>query len=134
MPQLVPLLDHNAPQQIAQEITRLQQNGCVTIAVIEKLPTDCRKLHKKLAPLVNTPIRLLSEDDDEYTGGIMVLPAHLSKGLEFDGVIIANANEGNWPDDVLHARLLFVCLTRPLHHLTIFFSDKPSALLSEATL
>jgi len=130
-PRVLPA-SRRAAADIANEIARLKAEGCQTIAVIEKLPEDCKKLYQKLKPLVDGEIRLLRDEDAEYTGGVMVLPAHLSKGLEFDAVIVANANRENWPDDVLHARLLFVCLTRPLHHLTLFYQGEPSALLPEA--
>ena len=59
----------------------------------------------------------------------MVLPAHLTKGLEFDAGILADVGADVWPDDALHARLLYVCLTRPLHHLTCYYRGTPTALL-----
>lgn len=130
-PRVIPL-QGKLPEHIAGEIHRLRQAGCHTIAVIEKLPEDCRRLYQRLKPLVGEGLRLLRDEDAEYTGGVMVLPAHLSKGLEFDAVILANVSRENWPDDVLHGRLLFVCLTRPLHHLTLFYLGEPSALLPEA--
>lgn len=48
---------------------------------------------------------------------MLVIPASLVKGLEFDCVLMADVSETSFPDDALDARLLYVCLTRPLHRL-----------------
>ena len=37
-------------------------------------------------------MRLLAEGDTAYAGGLLVLPAALAKGLEFDCVIVAECN------------------------------------------
>ncbi len=59
----------------------------------------------------------------------MVLPAYMCKGFEFDSVIIANGEDANFPDDLLHSRLLYVCLTRPIHTVSIYYKDNPSELI-----
>ena len=53
------------------------------------------------------------------------------KGFEFDGVILADASEVRFPDKELDARLLYVCLTRPLHRLGCLYSGRISPLLEE---
>lgn len=116
---------------IAEEVVRLWELGAKTIAVIEKMPDRAAKLHAQLSERLPFPIRLLNDTDTRYEGGVMVLPAHLVKGLEFDAVIIADAGEEVWPDDALHARLLYVCLTRPLHHLTVFYRGRLTPLVEE---
>ena len=77
-PRVIPVQE-KLPEHIAGEIRRLKQAGCHTIAVIEKLPEDCRRLYQRLKPLVGDELRLLRDEDAEYTGGVMILPAHLSK-------------------------------------------------------
>jgi len=114
----------------AQEILRLKEAGCKSIAIVGKLPRDCAALHKKLRrKLPDLPIRLLTEKDTEYSAGVMVIPAALTKGLEFDAVILTDLSDDTWPDDRLHARLLYVCLTRPLHHLVCLYDNVPSKLI-----
>jgi len=118
--------------EISSEIVRLKNEGCKTIAIIEKLPARATKLHKELS-LINPEltINLIKENDIDYLGGIMVSPAHLVKGLEFDAVIMADISSSVWKDDALHARLMYVCLTRPLHHLVCFYTGEPTALINE---
>jgi DNA helicase-2/ATP-dependent DNA helicase PcrA len=117
------------PQDIINEIDRMIKFGHKSIAVVEKMPDDCAKLYKKLAKSIDG-ISLLKDSDTTYKAGAMVVPAHLCKGLEFDCVIVANANNLNFPDDELHANLMYVTLTRPLHELIVFYDGELTALLS----
>lgn len=122
-------VEEDIPGAVAEEIERLLDLGCSTVAVVMKLPRACRDLHWALWEKLDRPVRLLDDRDTEYTGGVMVLPAHLTKGLEFDAVILADADGETWPDEELHARLFYVCLTRPLHHLTLFHTGRRTPLL-----
>ena len=54
-----------------------------------------------------------------YNSNINILPSYLSKGLEFDSVIIINPNNSYFTDDILDLKLLYVSMTRALHKLII---------------
>ena len=113
------------------QIDKMKQAGHKSIAVVEKLPKDCEALHKTLS--LNVPgIKLLKDSDTEYSAGVMIVPAHLCKGLEFDCVIITNAGKENFPDDELHTNLLYVVLTRPLHELSVFYEGTLTPILNES--
>ncbi|KFX33211.1 hypothetical protein GT94_12770 [Geobacillus stearothermophilus] len=49
--------------------------------------------------------------------------------MEFDAVMLANVNGEHFPNDDLHARLLYVLVTRAQHELKIFYQHEPSPLL-----
>ena len=68
-------------------------------------------------------------DDEEMK--IMVLPIELVKGLEFDVVLIWNADEKHYPSDAKNAKLLYVAITRALHELYLM-SDQPLTSLVRA--
>ncbi len=88
---------------------------------------------KKLGALAQTfgwPI--LDPQAESYPSGVVLAPADAVKGLEFDGVIVVDADETNFPARPLDARLLYVCLTRALHKMAVFYEGKPSALLRAA--
>ncbi len=68
-------------------------------------------------------------DDEEMK--IMVLPIELVKGLEFDVVMIWNADDGHYPQDPKNAKLLYVAITRALHELYLI-SDRPIASAVQA--
>jgi DNA helicase IV len=65
---------------------------------------------------------------------LVVVPAPLAKGLEFDGVIVVEPAEiaGSGPNGI---RLLFVALTRAVQHLAIAYSaDLPYELRGAGTV
>ena len=57
---------------------------------------------------------------------IVIIPTYLTKGLEFDGTIIYNPTEKNYPNNTLNQRLLYVALTRALHNEYIIAEDELS--------
>ena len=75
--------------------------------------------------------RMLDVNGEEYVGGVTLAKAADVKGFEFDGVIIADASAERFPDKELDARLLYVCLTRPLHRLACLYSGEISPLLGD---
>lgn len=66
--------------------------GHINIAVITKDFDESIELHKKLTNY-EVDIKLISENLDKYTGGTIIIPSYLSKGLEFDSVIISDSNK-----------------------------------------
>ena len=131
-PEMIKLPDQLPELAIAAKIIELKNAGMKTVAVVHKRPADCEALYKKLKPRLEMPLSLYRDGDDDYRGGAMVIPAHMVKGLEFDAIIVADAGAACFPDDPLHCRLLYVCLTRPLHRLVCFYQGEPSPLLSDA--
>jgi DNA helicase II / ATP-dependent DNA helicase PcrA len=98
-------------------------------AIICKSIEECKKL-KILLKSLGHDIKLLTEKDLEYTGGIVLLPAYLAKGLEFDVVFIANCNKKNFTKEPLDIKLLYVSMTRPLHKLYIYSVGEKSEALN----
>lgn len=115
--------------RINEIIRKWKNEGLTTIAVIERTQKDAKKLSALLAPDINASY--LDMDDSTYSGGVSVVPASSAKGLEFDGVIIANADEKTYPDRDLDARLLYVCMTRPLHRLHVLYKNTLTPLLAD---
>ena len=110
------------------EIVRDWKNkGLTTIAIIERTEKSAKKLSDLLSPDLNAAY--LNVNDSAYAGGVSVVPASSAKGLEFDGVIIANADDITYPDRDLDARLLYVSMTRPLHKLHVLYKNKLTDLL-----
>ncbi len=114
---------------LAETLHALKGEGYRTIAVIDKDAERCKKLHKALP--ADLSAHLVRAGDTHYEGGVLVIPATLVKGLEFDCVLIADAGESVYPDTELTARLLYVCLTRPLHRLICCHIGPASPLLKE---
>lgn len=87
-----------------------------TIAVITKTQDEANNLYEELKDKIE--INLINSNNLNYNSNINVLPSYLSKGLEFDSVIIVG-KEKFQQDSILDMKLLYVSMTRALHKLII---------------
>ncbi len=101
------------------------------IALIAKTSRDCVELADLLKDEGFHDFELLHNRQLQYNGGVVVIPVYLTKGLEFDTAIITNANTKAYPPDKLHARLLYVAMTRAAHMLYVFWVDELTLLLDK---
>lgn len=85
-----------------------------TIAIITKTQEGSNKMYEELKN--NIDISLITKDNLNYNSSISIMPSYLSKGLEFDSVIIINENDFD-KSSVLDMKLLYVSKTRALHKL-----------------
>ncbi len=116
-------------EDISSRITGFKKQGHRTMAVICKTMEECRKILPELKK-VHRDINVITGNEKEYKSGIVIVPSYLSKGLEFDVVIISNANTENYTDSPLDIKLLYVAMTRPLHKLCIYYVGKKTLLLN----
>ena len=112
---------------IREQVRAWQQEGYHSIALIEKTAEQAKKLFRQIGPELDA--HLLSETDAEYRGGVMILPASIAKGMEFDCVGICDASAENFPEDEFLCRVLYVMMTRPLHRLCIWHTGEASPML-----
>lgn len=112
--------------QIKARLEEFKQKGFTNIAIIGKTIPDCLKLQKELD---NDDIHIISSKDSEYNGGINICPSYLSKGLEFDAVIITDADVYNYTKSEVDTKLLYVCITRAMNTLDIYHVNEITALL-----
>ena len=115
---------------ITGQVHAWQREGYHSIALIEKTAEQARKLFRAVGKELDA--RLLSETDADYSGGVLILPAGIAKGMEFDCVGICDASADNFPDEEFLCRILYVMMTRPLHRLCLWHRGEPSPLLPES--
>ena len=113
---------------IRDQVLSWQREGYHSIALIEKTAEQARNLFRRIGPGLDA--RFLSENDSDYRGGVMILPAGIAKGMEFDCVGICDASSDNFPDDEFLSRVLYVMATRPLHRLRIWYKGSLTPLVS----
>jgi DNA helicase-2/ATP-dependent DNA helicase PcrA len=95
--------------EAAEAVNAMLSDGYVNIAVICRTSQTCEKLAGRLKTRV-PGLYGITMRDKIYQGGTVLIPAALTKGLEFDGAVIADASDyGDTPRDV---KLLYVAMTR----------------------
>lgn len=114
-------------EQIRVRLKEYKEKGFSNIALICKTVEDCIKLKDTLN---EEEVHIINSKDSEYTGGINIVPSYLSKGLEFDAVIITNADVNNYTDSEVDTKLLYVCATRAMNTLEIYHVDELTKLIS----
>ncbi|MEN0644109.1 RNA polymerase recycling motor HelD [Alkalicoccobacillus gibsonii] len=122
----------SAPEEqlegIIQEIERLKEHGHQSIAIITKTAEESKKVYRNLNERIS--LKLLTKDSYEFEQGIHVVPSYLSKGIEFDAVIVHDASDQVYAHE--HERTLFytVC-TRAMHELILFSLGETCTFLKE---
>lgn len=104
-------------------IEEIQARSYGTIAVICRDFKTSEWLKQKLSGLIEI------DYGSDFQKGVMILPIELTKGLEFDGVILWNPNSTNYPECEAEAKLLYVAVTRALHELHVVYNRELSSLL-----
>lgn len=94
-----------------------------SIGIISKEELKAKEIYDYLIKN-NIEINYIDENNNEYSGGICSLTGTLSKGLEFDAVIITDADNRVYNiDNNLDMKVLYVSMTRALHELIVMYSD-----------
>ena len=110
-------------QNIIFQIKTLLEHDYQSIAIICKDDKDTKDLYGKLKKL-GVDISIINEKNDEYSGGLCIMPSYLSKGLEFDAVIVYNANDKNYGETSIDMKLLYVAMSRAMHSLCIDYDGE----------
>ena len=94
-----------------------------TVAIICKNEEEATLINNKLRNK-EFVINNITDSDTQYNGGICTITSYLAKGLEFDGVVVANASENEYNSSkAINMKLLYVAMTRPLHELNILYNN-----------
>ena len=117
-------------ETLVNDIHLLKEEELNSIALIGRTDSDCVRIQKVLENS-NLPIQLLEGKEDMKKGSVMILPSYLSKGLEFDAVLIVTLEE-SYSDEEFDIKLLYVAMTRPMHRLYLYGSTESDLLLNKA--
>lgn len=115
-------------KNINERIMEHKKNGYKSIAIIGKDIKECKEIEKQISK-IREDVKLIQGKDSKYNAGISVVPSYLAKGLEFDCVIIANANNERYSNNSLDIKLLYVAITRAMSKLDIFYTNTKSKIL-----
>lgn len=113
---------------IVSKVADLRSLGLNSIAIICKSAEESSKAYEALASIAE--IKLLKNNSIEYEQGVVVIPSYLSKGIEFDAVIIYDASEQVYGDESL-LRVFYTVCTRAMHYLQLYCVGEASPFLRD---
>lgn len=121
--------DSQIINDIIDRLDSFKDEGHKSVAIICKDNKESEEVYNLIKKNTNEEIHLITDKDTAYTGGIVVIPAYMSKGLEFDVVIVYDCSKDKYFQDELNVKLLYVSITRPLHKLFIYYKGEASPLI-----
>lgn len=113
---------------IASRVADLRGQGYHSIAIICKSAEESKSAYENLSCI--DELKLIKSGALEYEQGVVVIPSYLSKGIEFDAVIIYDASENVYGDESLR-RIFYTACTRAMHTLKLFSVGIPSPFLRD---
>lgn len=114
-------------------IAKLIKENCSEfdhIAIICKCNKEAKQICKQLNG--NIDYTLMKEPED-YKNKVLVTTCATAKGIEFDAVIIPNADEENYQNN-LDKNILYISSTRALHKLFFVSSKNPSKFIKNLAI
>lgn len=113
-------------KMIIAEVKSCLEKGYQSIGLICKIEKNALSLFKCLKDKIN--VQLIKNESISDLHGVFIIPVYMSKGLEFDAVLICDTDNTNYnsEDD---KKLLYIACTRALHRLNLFCKGEISPLL-----
>ena len=124
-------LKFNSPEAevagIAKLISEFRQADYKSLGIVCKTEAQAEELSKKLKAF-DEGVCFLSSRSAAFVRGIVVTSAHMAKGLEFDQVIIPQADNKNYHSEIDRS-MLYIAVTRAMHKLSLTYSGKHTSLI-----
>ncbi|BCN30843.1 HelD family protein [Anaeromicropila herbilytica] len=113
-------------EMIINKIQSCQEFGYRSIGLICKSEKNAKALYEALKDSIS--LELIKNESTADLEGVFIIPVYMSKGLEFDAVLLCDADATNYhsQDD---KNLLYIACTRALHSLDLFCEGEVSPLL-----
>lgn len=114
---------------MSEALTALfDREALASVAVICENETSARAFYDGLSFVGD--VRLVIDGEFSFKPGIDVTDVSQIKGLEFDYVIIPDANLQTYPDTPVARRTLHIAITRAVHQLWVISIGRPSEILA----
>lgn len=113
---------------ILREIALCKERGYESVCLLVKTARKARALFELIKD--SEKVSLFTGHAAENLKGVSIMPAYLSKGLEFDAVLICDADASTYRDEN-DKKLLYVEATRALHRLNVFCVGERTELVAQ---
>ena len=116
-----------AVERVAVEVAEFTASDHSSLALLAKTQKQAARLHAALKDR-GIEARLLDEGSAGFSNGILICTPHLAKGLEFDRVVITDADAATYRTE-MDRNMLYVACTRAMHRLTLIGVGQMSGFL-----
>lgn len=129
VPAVIPCADcQDELEKIKERLHAFLQSGGVSLGIILKTNSAAKKLHELLSQEFD--IQLISPDSTRFINGISITSIQMSKGLEFDEVLVPDVGENTYCTEYDRS-LLYIACTRAMHRLAMLYMGKQSQFLPQ---
>jgi DNA helicase-2/ATP-dependent DNA helicase PcrA len=111
--------DARRAARINEDLAELQAEGFDSIAIITKTAAESREAYEALKAQGGGELRLITKETLTFEKGVMVIPAYLAKGVEFDAVLIYDASSESYQRES-QRKLFYTACTRAMHRLLLY--------------
>jgi DNA helicase II / ATP-dependent DNA helicase PcrA len=116
---------------LKNRIPGFKKSGYHSMGIICKTQKQAAHLYADLAESYPETV-LLTEESAAFSAGIIICSVFMSKGLEFDHVIVPGADSKNYREEN-DRYLLYIACTRAMHELDLSYVKQKSPFISIAT-
>ena len=118
-------------QEIVRRVEEFHQGKYNTLGIVTRTNSQAQALYEALRER-GAQVNLITPESKSFQNGATVLSVHMSKGLEFDQVILPQA-DGETYSSEFDRNLLYVACTRAMHQLALTCTGTFSPLLPAAS-
>lgn len=127
LPAIIKCLDsQDELAHIRNEINVFTKSAYSSLGIIAKTNADAKRLYDLLS--ANYDVNLISPDSTRFLNGISITSIQMSKGLEFDEVVISDVDGDKYSTEYDRS-LLYIACTRAMHRLTLLYIGDASSLI-----
>lgn len=112
--------------EVIAEAVYSKSQGYGSIGIICKHAQEAESLYSRLK--AKSPLHLVRSGENLNTAGVFIIPITMSKGLEFDSVLIYGVDKRHY-NSVDDKKLLYIASTRALHRLNLFYTGEKSSFI-----
>lgn len=125
-PQVLGFDSHTEEIEALREmIKKFGESGYQSLSIICKTQQQANDLYEKIK---GPKVHLLNPDSTTFSDGILVVNAHLAKGLEFDEAIVPFVTADNYRTEI-DKHMLYIACTRAMHKLSLTYEKERSDII-----
>ena len=129
-PQILKYKDENEEiSGITDLIFTFKKSIYKSLGIICKTELQAKEITEKLKLYIDD-VYFLSNKSSDFVYGIIITSAHMAKGLEFDEVIIPQANDKNYNSEI-DKSMLYVAVTRAMHKLALTYYGEKNNFIND---